>query len=68
MFGRNHGVASMLAGLKPNRKYLLVPWVYANNRHFDITDELKAAIIAESNLLELSLLKKLINCMKKRPF
>ena len=47
---------------------VLVPRVYANNRHFDTTDELKGAIIAESNLLELSLLNKLVNFMKKRLF
>ena len=47
---------------------VLVRRVYANNRHLDTTDELKAAIIAEWNLLELSLLKKLVNSMKKRLF
>ena len=31
---------------------VLVRRVYANNRHFDSTDELKGAIIAEWNLLE----------------
>ena len=47
---------------------MLVRRVYANNHHFDTTDELKGAIIAEWNLLELALLKKLVNSMKKRLF
>ena len=44
-----------------NARIQLVRRVYANNRHFDTTDELKGAIIAEWNLLELSLLKKLVS-------
>ena len=62
----------MLTGLKPNRKYIiwgvLVRRVYANNRHFDTTDELKGAIIAEWNLLELPFLEKFVISMKKRLF
>ena len=47
---------------------VLVRQVCANNRHFDTTDELKGAIIAEWNLLELPFLEKFVISMKKRLF
>ena len=47
---------------------LLVRRVYANNRRFDTTYELKLAIISEWNSLDISLLKKLCDSMKKRLF